>query len=81
MRDQATEAAVSGIAQKASMAGGGLALYGGLTASDIAAFGGLLIAFVGLCVQFYYKRKGDRRATELHAARLQRLLDGEDEDE
>ncbi len=71
--DQGTEHAIAAIANKASVAGGGIALFGGLSASDIAAFGGLLIAAIGVCIQWYYKRKGDRRDQELHDAELERL--------
>lgn len=80
MRDEVIAAG----AQKVTYGGGSVAFFGGLTANEIAAFGGILIAFLGLLVQLYYKRKADRRAivadrraAELHAARLARL----DEDE
>lgn len=82
MQDEATEAAIAAGAQKVSAFGGGTALYGGLTANEIAAFGGLVIALIGLCVQIYFKRKehrrgveADQRARELHAAQLKALLD------
>jgi hypothetical protein len=65
--------AIAAIANKASVAGGGIALWGGMTASDLAAIGGLLIAGIGLCVQWYYKRKGDRRDEALHQAEMDKL--------
>lgn len=77
MKDQATEAAIAAGAQKVSFGAGTVALYGGMTANEIAAFGGLLIAFVGLCVQVYYKVKHDRRETAWHRERMDR---GEHED-
>lgn len=70
MRDQATEAAIAGVAQKAAYGGGTTAVIGGLTANEIAAFGGLLIAVLGLLVQLYYKWKADRREERLSAAQL-----------
>ena len=70
MRDQATEATIAAVAQKVSAGGGSLALVGGLTANEIAAFGGLLIAAIGLFVQFYYKRKSDRREEEIYRLRV-----------
>jgi hypothetical protein len=73
MKDQAAEATVAAVAHKVTTGGGAVAVFGGLTANDIAAIGGLLIAFIGLCVQFYYKRKGDRRDAELHVAELEKL--------
>lgn len=39
------------------------AFFGGLTANEIAAYGGLLIGLLGLCINLYYKEleKRDRR--------------------
>ena len=37
------------------------AIFGGLTANEIAAYGGLVIGFVGLLVNWYYKAKEDSR--------------------
>jgi hypothetical protein len=28
------------------------------------------VALIGLCIQFYYKRKSDRREAELHSAQM-----------
>lgn len=58
-------------AKNVTLASGGVAVYGGWTANEIAAVGGFIVAVIGLCVQIYYKRKSDRRDAELHAARLQ----------
>lgn len=62
------------------MGGAGFALFGGLSANEFAALGGLCVAVIGLVVQWYYKAKADRRAQRLHAARLSRIDAGEDED-
>jgi hypothetical protein len=64
-------------AQKVVYGGGTTAFLGGLTANEIAAFGGLIVAIIGLAVQFYYNRKRDRREHALHLARLARLDDDE----
>jgi hypothetical protein len=37
------------------------AFFGGLTANEIAAYGGLAIGLAGLCINWYYKAKEDRR--------------------
>lgn len=79
MKEQTTEAAIAAAAQKASLGAGTAAVFGGLTANEIAAFGGLVIALIGLCVQWYYKRKDDRRREELHAAQLQLVRDEHEE--
>lgn len=64
MKDQAAEASIAAAAQKFAFGGGGVAVLGGLNASDIAAFGGLGIAVIGVLVQWYYKRKSDKRGAE-----------------
>ena len=76
MKDQAAEATIAAVANKVSYSGAGAAVIGGLTANDIAAFGGLLIAVIGVVIQFYYKRKADRRDTEEHSARMDALRGG-----
>ena len=73
MREQAAEATIAAVANKVTYGGGGIAFIGGLAASDIAACGGLLIAAIGLGIQWYYKRRADRRDAELHQARLRDL--------
>lgn len=73
MQEQATEAAVAAVAHKVTQAGGAAAVIGWLTVNDIVAIGGLLVAVVGVMIQFYYKRKADRRDAELHAAQMAEL--------
>jgi hypothetical protein len=75
MKNEAAESTVAAVAQKFAIGGGSASIIGGLTANEIAAFGGLLVAIIGLCVQFYYKRKADRREEALHLARIERLGD------
>jgi hypothetical protein len=70
MKDQAAEAAIAAVAQKASVGGGSVALIGGLTANDLMAFVGAAVAVLGLAVQIYFKRKDDRRKDEIHRMRL-----------
>lgn len=71
--------AVSSIASKAMYAGSASALYGGFTASEIAAFGGVAIALLGFIVQLFFKIRADRRDSELHKRRLE-SFDYRDED-
>lgn len=70
MKDQAAEATIAAVAQKVAYGGGGVAFFGGLTANEIAAFGGLFIAFLGLLVQVYFKVLDNRRKSELHKLML-----------
>lgn len=82
LQDQYDQAAVA-IGKTATYSGGVSAFWFGMTANEIAAYGGLAIAIIGVCVQVYFGRKRDRRESEFHAARLDRLnrLRGEDDDE
>ena len=49
-------------ASAVTYAGSGTALFGGLSANEVAAYGGLIIGVIGLLVNWYYKAKEDRRA-------------------
>lgn len=66
--------AVGSAASKTSHAAAGVAIIGGLTATDLAAFGGLAVALVGTLVgqgiNLYFRRREDRRAERESAARL-----------
>ena len=73
MRQEAVEAAIAATANKATYAGGTTAVVFGLAANELAAIGGLIVAVIGLCVQWYYKRKADRRESELHQERLSEI--------
>lgn len=68
-----TEATIATVANKVTYAGGTTAVVGGMSANEWAALGGLVVAIVGLAVQWYYKRKADKRDAELHEARLRDL--------
>lgn len=61
---------MAAIGKNMAVGGGSSAVVFGLTIGDMAALGGLVIAVVGLCIQWYFKRRTDRREAELHEARL-----------
>lgn len=73
MKDSATDAIGLVAAKTATYGGGASAFVFGMTANEVAAMGGLLVAIVGLCVQVYYNRKRDRRESVEHSARMDRL--------
>jgi len=81
VKSEAAEATAAAIAHKATFVGGGTAFWGGITANTVAALGGLLVALVGLSVQWYYKHKEDRRRDELHRRRMNDLLRGYEDDQ
>ena len=63
-----TMEAISSAGVKASVAGGIAAVFGGLTAADLAAYVGAIVAILGVLVNSYYKHKADKR----HALENQR---------
>lgn len=80
LQDQADAIGIA--AGKTATYGGGVSAFVfGLSANEVAALGGLVVAIIGLCVQVYYNRRKDHRAVELHELRKARLIAGEDEDE
>jgi len=70
VEEHARDLAAAAIGKNMAVGGGGTALIFGLAASDFAAIAGLVIALIGLCIQFYYKRRADRRDVELHDAQM-----------
>lgn len=59
MKDHAAQ--IADTAKQVVYTGAGLSVFGGFSASEVAAIGGLLVGILGLLVQVYYKRKEDRR--------------------
>ena len=77
MSEHADTIAVA-VGKTATYSGGASAFIFGLSANELAAFGGLFVAMIGVCIQWYFGRKRDRREAEYHAARLMwREDDGE----
>lgn len=70
MQEQATEAAAAAVAHNVTKAGAGTVILGWLTLNDFALLIGVIVTLAGFGVNLYYKRKADRRESELHAARL-----------
>lgn len=63
-------------ASATSFIGAFTAVFGGLSANEIAAYGGLFVGAIGMIVNWYYKAKEDRRAERLCAQRASRASDG-----
>lgn len=80
-----TETTVANVANKIAVGGGSVAFWGGWTANEWAAYGGLLVAVLGLIVQIAFKIRADmrdasadRREAEEHAARMRLYAQGID---
>lgn len=65
-------AVVQRVANGATYVGSGSAMYFGYTANEIAAFGGLIVAILGLiisqCMNWYFKAQHLKLARKLHRA-------------
>ena len=62
--------AITAASQKATIGGSLMALVGGITATELAAVGGLVLAFFGFAVNLYFQWREDRRKSEEHIIRL-----------
>ena len=62
--------AITATSQKATIGGSIMALFGGITATELAAVGGLVLAFFGFAVNLYFQWREDRRKSEEHLLRL-----------
>jgi hypothetical protein len=61
------------VGKTAAYGGGASAFVFGLSANEVAALGGLLVAVIGLCVQWYYNHRRDRREQAESAERISNL--------
>ena len=76
MQDHASDLIAATIGKNMAVGGGTSAVIFGLAASDLCAVAGVVIALIGLGIQFYYKRRADRREAALNAAQLDALKRG-----
>lgn len=66
---------IQDIATGITYGSGGVAVAGGFTANEIAAFGGLAVAFVGLMVNWYYRHKSSVYEKQLVEAARAKVTD------
>ena len=62
--------AITAASHKATIGGSIMALFGGITATELAAVGGLVLAVLGFAVNLYFQWREDRRKSEEHLLRL-----------
>lgn len=65
---------IGDIGNKTTIAGGGIAGAGWLTASEFAAIVGAIVAVAGLMITWYYKREANRRWAAEHVLRQEAML-------
>lgn len=70
VQEVTSDAALAAVGSKATYAGAGASVSGWLLSSEGAALVGILIGILGLLVNFYFKRREDRRLQEEHDARM-----------
>lgn len=63
------------LANKAVGGGSAVTLLSWLNSSNFGMWAGIAIGVVGLLVNWYFKHRSDKRADEIHRARM-RALDG-----
>lgn len=63
-----------------TVTGAGAAGLGWLLDSAVLSLAGVLLAAIGTAATIYYRRRDDRRAQEMHEAKLARLRRGLDTD-
>lgn len=66
----ASAASASSAASNITYGGATVAVVGGFTSNQIAAFGGLAIAFIGLLVQWYYRHREHKMRLLEHELRM-----------
>lgn len=64
---------IAAAADKATWTGSAGSVLGWMTSSAFGMWAGIVIGVLGLVVNWYFKRKGDRRSQEAHNAYLETL--------
>lgn len=78
MTRDAIEAGIAATASKSTYAGAVSMFVGWVVSSNGAILVGMLVGVAGLCVNWYYKHKDDKRAARLHELKIERLQRGFD---
>lgn len=71
LRDQSDAIGVA-VGKAGAYGGGASAFFFGLTANEFAALSGVIVAVIGLAVQWFYNRRRDRRESAEFDARMSR---------
>jgi len=80
MDKEALEVAAAAVASKSTYGGAATSVVGWLFSSEFTVIFGIVVALVGLAVNWYYKAKADRRSEAEHKARMIRLSQGKKSD-
>ena len=77
---QAASSAAPGVAPRVTTGGASAAALGWVLSNEVLGVIGVLIALAGWLTTWYYRRRDDRRAEQLHQAKMRRLQAGLDTD-
>lgn len=77
---QAASSAAPEVAPRVTTGGAGAAAIGWLLSNEVLGVMGVLIAVAGWMTTWFYRRRDDRRAEQLHQAKMRRLQAGLDTD-
>lgn len=69
----AIDATVASVASKATGTGSAVTVVGWLTSSNFGMWAGIAIGVGGLIVNWYYRRKADRREAEAHEMHIYKM--------
>ena len=77
MKDEAAthiaDATIAAAGSKATYTGAGMTIGGWFLSNEFAVLAGIVIGVVGLMVNWYYKRKQDRREQAEHERRMRQF--------
>lgn len=69
--EHASDIAIASVASKLTYTGAGSLGFGWLFSSESAVFFGILGVIAGNVINWWFKRKADKRAEELHILKVQ----------
>ena len=75
MKEHLTDASIAAAASKSTYTGAGLTITGWLVSSEAAILVGMVVGILGLCINFIFRLREDRRQERLHQERIKKLKD------
>ena len=73
VHDHTLDAAASALASKVTYAGAGTSVFGWLTSSEAGVVIGIVLGLLGLLVNYYFRRREDRRQQTEHEAKMRAI--------
>ena len=67
------ETEIAAAASKATFAGAGTTIFAWLTSSEFGVIAGIVIGVIGLAVNYYFRRRTDKREQREYEARMNRM--------